>query len=84
MACSNPNLVLFKDEFGTVTSRFLGPAKAFDIRNMPLHYSDMEEQGFFITLFLVVSVPHAVWTIPEFGRIGCLLNFRTKTIVQFF
>lgn len=50
MACSNPNLVLFKDDFGVVTSRFLGSAKAFDIVNLPLHYSDLQDGGHFYSV----------------------------------
>lgn len=47
MACVNPNLVLFKDEYGVMTSRFIGPAKAFEIRELPMHYSDLSEYGYF-------------------------------------
>lgn len=47
MACTNPNLVLFKDEYGVLTSRFIGPAKAFNIRELPMHYSDLSENGYF-------------------------------------
>lgn len=47
MACSNPNLVLFKEDSGDITCTFIGPAKAMDIRQFPLHYSDLFEIGYY-------------------------------------
>lgn len=47
MACSNPNLVLFKDDYGTVTCSFIGSAKAMDIRQLPLKYSDLFDVGYY-------------------------------------
>lgn len=47
MACSNPNLVLFKNDFGVVSSSFIGSAKALDIRKLPLHYSDLFTHGYY-------------------------------------
>lgn len=47
MACSNPNLVLFKDDFGVISSTFIGSAKPFDIRKLPLHYSDLFTHGYY-------------------------------------
>lgn len=50
MACSKPNVVLVKDDYGVVTTQFIGPAVGLDIRNLPMHYADLETVGHFYSI----------------------------------
>lgn len=50
MACSKPNVVLVKDDYGVVTTQFIGPAVGLDIRNLPMHYSDLVSVGHFYSI----------------------------------
>lgn len=51
MSCFKPNLVITKNEYGVVSTSFIGPAKGwFDPRENPMHSSDLIEKGYYYSL----------------------------------
>lgn len=51
MSCFNPNLVRTECSFGSVSTRFLGPAKgSFDPRDNPMHIESLLDDGYYYSL----------------------------------
>lgn len=64
MSCFNPNLVRTQNDYGLVTTTFLGPAKGrFDPRDNPMHSSDLENNGHYFSL------------VPCGKCVGCRMDY---------